>query len=344
VLVDQRGRARQAKRTATPSAAPVEPRWLLLFHQIPPSPAYLRVKVGRQLARVGALPLKNTVYILPRSEGTFEDLQWVSREVTASGGEATLCEARFVAGLTDAELERRFQDARDQDYAALAEELRSIAEDVPVAGPADPEARNRLEADLVRFERRLEESAAIDFFNAPGREAPVGLLEGLRARLRHRDVGDEDRGEESQGAFRGKVWVTRAGVHVDRIASAWLIRRCVDASASFKFVPPRGYRPEKNEVRFDMFEAEFTHEGDLCTFEVLLKRLSIREAGLVPIAEIIHDIDLKDSKFQRPEAAGVAATIAGICIASRSDEERLEQGFALFDQLRAYFSRRKRSA
>jgi hypothetical protein len=136
--------------------------------------------------------------------------------------------------------------------------------------------------------------------------------------------------------------VTRVGIHVDRIASAWLVRRFVNPKAEFKFVSPRGYRPGKNDVRFDMFEAEFTHEGDLCTFEVLLQRFSLKEPGLVSIGEVIHDIDIKDSKFERPETAGVAAVIAGLCIASSTDEERLTQGFAMFDQLQAYFSRRKR--
>jgi hypothetical protein len=137
------------------------------------------------------------------------------------------------------------------------------------------------------------------------------------------------------------VVATRTGVHVDRIASAWLIRPFVDPGATFKFVPPKGYRPEPGEVRFDMFEAEFTHEGDRCTFEVLAERLSVREPGVSAIAEIVHDLDLKDEKFERPETPGVAAAIAGLCAEHRADELRLEMGFALFDHLKTHFSRRK---
>src|SRR5207342_2478419 len=96
--------------------------------------------------------------------------------------------------------------------------------------------------------------------------------------------------------LKGRVWVTRQGVHIDRIACAWLIRRFIDEQARFKFVLPRNYVPEQNELRFDMFDAEFTHEGDNCSFEVLVERFSIREPGIRALAEIIHDIDLKDSK------------------------------------------------
>ncbi|HWZ91398.1 MAG TPA: chromate resistance protein ChrB domain-containing protein [Polyangiaceae bacterium] len=346
-LTDAKRRSRKGAaaiptgRPAAAEAAPGEARWLLLFHQIPPNPAYVRVKIGRRLARIGAISLKNTIYVLPRSEAALEDLQWVLREVVSSSGEATLCEARFVDGLTDREIERRFQDARDEDYLALANEARELMARFAESERTDF-GEDRLKADLVRFDRRLEEIASIDFFDAPAREPTAALLRSLRDEIEgDREPGQAASAPGNRDGFRGKVWVTRAGVHVDRIASAWLVRRYVDSNAEFKFVPPRGYRPQENELRFDMFDAEFTHEGDLCTFEVLLKRLAIAAPGLTAIAEVIHDIDVKDSKFERPETAGVAALIVGLCSANRSDEARLAQGFSLFDQLQSYFSKRK---
>jgi hypothetical protein len=341
--VQKVGKKRVSREPQAPKAPlGAEPRWLLLFHQIPPNPAYVRVKVGRRLARIGAISLKNTVYVLPRSDGSLEDLQWVLREVVSSGGDATLCEARFVDGLTDDEVERRFQEARDEDYRALLDEIRTVVE-APPEGNQPANGSEKLKADAIRFQRRFEEIGTIDFFNAPGREGCAGLLRALSEKLENNPTGSQaSAGSASRASYLGKVWVTRVGVHVDRIASAWLVRRFIDSKAEFKFVAPRGYRPGKNDVRFDMFEAEFTHEGDLCTFEVLLQRFAVKEPGLAAISEVIHDIDIKDSKFERPETAGVAAMIAGLCIASRSDEERLAQGFVLFDQLQAYFGRRKR--
>jgi hypothetical protein len=314
----------------------------VLFHQIPPNPAYVRVKIGRRLARVGAVGLKNAVYVLPRSDGALEDLHWVVREIVESGGDATLCEARFVEGLTDDEVERRFQEARDEDYAKLGREIRDLLKTTPKRVGAEDDGRKKLEADLARFERRFDEIVAIDFFHATGSQALQGLLRALRDRLDDEvERLEPPDSEDLRGRYRERVWVTRTGVHVDRIASAWLVRRFIDAEARFKFVAPKGYKPEADELRFDMFDAEFTHEGDHCTFEVLVDRFSIREPGIRPLAEIIHDIDLKDSKFARPETPGVAAAINGLCAQHRADETRLEMGFALFDHLKTHFSRRR---
>jgi hypothetical protein len=326
----------------TKDAGLADARWLVLFHQIPPTPAYARVKIGRHLARLGAVGLKNAVYVLPRTEGTLEDLQWVAREIVEAGGDATLCEARFIEGLTDDEVERRFQETRDEDYAELGREIRAVLKATPKHVGVEEEGRRKLEADIARLERRFDELAAIDFFHAPGSQGVQGLLRALHDRLDDAPVvAPPVEDADIRRRYRGKVWVTRTGVHVDRIASAWLIRRFIDAEARFKFVAPKGYRPESGELRFDMFDAEFTHEGDRCTFEVFAERLSIREPGIRALAEIIHDIDLKDAKFARPETPGVAAAIAGLCAQHRADELRLEMGFALFDHLKTHFSRRR---
>ena len=143
--------------------------------------------------------------------------------------------------------------------------------------------------------------------------------------------------------LKGRTWVTRTGVFVDRIGSAWLIRRFIDPEAPFKFVLAKGYVPEPDELRFDMFEAEFTHEGDRCTFEVLLGRAGLDDdRGLSGIAEIVHDIDLKDGKFARPEAEGIKSVLTGICNGTHDDDERLARGGAVFEDLYRSFTRRPR--
>jgi hypothetical protein len=133
--------------------------------------------------------------------------------------------------------------------------------------------------------------------------------------------------------------VTREGVFVDRIGSAWLIRRFIDPAARFKFVPARGYRPEPGELRFDMYDAEYTHEGERCTFQTLLARFGLRDPALEAIAEIVHDIDCKDEQFGRPETQGVARLLRGIADDTPGDAERLERGGRLFDDLYAAFTR-----
>src|SRR5262249_19763647 len=131
------------------------------------------------------------------------------------------------------------------------------------------------------------------------------------------------------------------GIHVDRIASAWLIKNFIDAKARLKYVPAKGYEPLTGEIRFDMYDAEFTHEGDCCTFEVLLNRLNIGDRALRAIAEIVHDIDLKDGKFARPETPGIDSLILGVCQATKEDDRRLDQGSLIFQTLHEYFQKKR---
>jgi hypothetical protein len=319
-----------------------ETRWLLLIHQIPPKPDYFRVKIWRRLQRVGAVAIKNSVYVLPRNDQTLEDFQWIVREITEGGGDASLCEAGFVEGLSDTQIEALFRAARDADYASIADEARRLGKKHRPRRRTDEEdIQSRLETDTARLRKRLAEVTAIDFFDCLGRQTAEGLVSSLEAEVRPQTVA-EGKESKSLADYRKRVWVTRKGIHIDRMASAWLIRRFVDPDAKFKFVPARGYRPEKSEIRFDMFDAEFTHEGDRCTFEVLVGRLVPNVAALRPIAEVIHDIDLKDSKFDRSEAAGVDAMVIGICTRFKDDEGRLQRGSEVFEDLFESFSRRRR--
>ncbi len=317
--------------------------WLLLIHQLPAKPAYLRVKVWRRLQALGAVTVKNSVYALPAGEETQEDLAWVLKEIVEGGGEGMICEARMVDGLSDQDMRDLFNTARDADYAAIAKGARQLEE--MLAEVADANARADMHTRLARLKADAARVIEVDFFGADGREAVDGLLGALEARLREESSMETTDAVSNQNAaddagLTGRVWVTRQGVHVDRIASAWLIRRFVDPAARFKFVAAKGYVPGPGELRFDMFEAEFTHEGDRCTFEVLRARLDLTDPALVPIGEIVHDIDLKDGKFGREEASGISHLIEGIRTAHADDEQRLLRGTAVFDDLYEYFRRR----
>jgi len=315
-----------------------EPRWLLLLHQIPRKPDYLRVKIWRRLQRLGAVSIKNAVYALPRSEERNEDLQWVMREIVAGGGEATLVEANLVQGLRDDEVEALFNQARDADYEELVEQLRATGKRFPKRGKLKDDARRKLATELERLQRRLEEIAAIDFFHSSSRETASGLLEEVRQKLASTPAVEVG---EKPVKYHGRTWVTRKGIHVDRMASAWLIRRFIDPAAKFKWVQPKGYLPIDGELRFDMFEAEFTHVGNLCSFEVLMQRTGQKDRALQTIAEIVHDIDIKDDRYQRPETAGVASMVAGIALGCADDDERLARASAALDQLYEVFARRR---
>jgi len=322
---------------STESVPEPPPRWILLIHSIPPRPNYLRVKIGRRLQKVGAVAVKNSVYAMPRSEAAREDLEWIAHEITSDGGEASLCESRFIGGLTDGAIEQQFRFARQRDYIEATKLARRLVDTLTQAekksGKVPAKRHAQAEVALSRLRRRIEEIIAIDYFGAPGRAELESLLATAEEKLRPPRPADPQAVPDVPQLknVRGRTWVTRKGIHVDRIASAWLIRRFIDTAAKLKYVDAKGYVPAAGELRFDMFDAEFTHEGDLCTFEVLLARTDADDPALRHLAEIIHDIDLRDGKFAREETAGFTALITGICLEHREDDARLAAGSTVLD-------------
>lgn len=306
--------------------------WLLLIPQLPAKPAYLRVKVWRRLQAIGAAPLKNAVHALPNRAEAYALFEELRREITDNGGEALILEARLAGGISDAELRGQFDAARDADYEELARAARTLA-----AGERVPAA------EVARLRKRLDEIASLDFFGAHGRqgaEAAIGQAEGRV--YQHSDVSGPGAPELTPAELKARIWVTRRHIHVDRIASAWLIRRFIDPDATFKFVDGKGYVPEPGELRFDMAGAEFTHEGDHCTFETLVFRRGLDgDQALRALSEIVHDLDIADEKFGRPETAGLNALIGGICAATQDDTDRLAQGAGALDGFYAHFTKRR---
>ena len=296
------------------------PRWLVLIHHLPPKPDYLRVKVRRKLQRIGAVALKNSVYVLPSIDEALEDFQWLRREITAEGGEAMLLDSDFIEGVPNGVLEQMARDERDREYRELLDAVNSLA--------------TASDADIARLRRQLAEIVRRDHFGAPGRDA---------AEFAVRAFGQHETQAASKTdivALKGATWVTRAGVKVDRMASAWLIRRWIDQDATFRFVTGDHPVTESQEIRFDMFDGGFTHIGDRCTLEVLIHHFGLTDPALNVIAEVVHDIDVKDEKFERPETDGVAALIDGIVTTVPDDLDRLEAGAQLFERLYAAFSRK----
>lgn len=307
--------------------------WLALLHQLPAKPPYLRVKIWRRLQAIGAVPLKNAVHVLPHSaEGAaaFRDLM---AEITTNGGEAILIEAHLLAGQSDGDVRALFDTARNADYDEIALATRRLQETGPVSRP-----------DIARLQKRLEDIGRLDFFGAHGRqEAEAALAELDRQRYQHPDVSRADPVDGIGAAdLTNRIWVTRSGVHVDRIACAWLIRRFIDPDARFTFVDSRYHDPAEGELRFDMADAEFTHEGDRCSFETLLLRARLQDdPALVAIGEIIHDLDIGDNKFARPETPGLSAILSGVCASTDDDIQRIAMASDALNQFHAFFSHRK---
>ena len=269
-----------------------------------------------------------------------EDFEWLLKEITDGGGEGMICEARLIDGLTDEDVRNLFNTARAGDYSEVSKDARALHALVADSAAGNQQAEMR--SKVLRLRAELDRVVAMDFFGADGRETVEGLLAGIETRLRKEESLPETDPPPAAGlgTFRGRVWVTRKGVYVDRIASAWLIRRFIDPDATFKFVPAKGYAPAAGELRFDMYDGEFTHEGDHCTFEVLTARAGLTDPALAAIGEIVHDIDLKDAKFARVEASGIASVIESIAAANKDDARRLERGAVVLDDLYELFRRK----
>ncbi len=316
-------------------AAAPHPGWLLLVHQLPAKPAYLRVKIWRQLQSLGAVSLKNSVFVLPASEQARGDFQRLLSEIEHQGGKGLICRAEFVAGLRDDQVRTLFNAARDTAYDAIAKDMRLFTQATRKAGKRKPD----FDTALIKFRQRFSDAARIDYFGAPGRFQAEALLAGLEHSPIARAAGSPKRAAIDFKRISARTWVTRKDIHVDRIACAWLIKRFVDPKGTLKFVSGNDYRPLPGELRFDMRDGEFTHEGEDCSFETILKRAGIANPALRAIGEIIHDIDLKDGKFGRPETAGIAHVIAGICRTHADDEARIARGKELFDDTYEQFRR-----
>lgn len=310
-------------------------RWLILVHRIPPRPLYLRAKMRQRLAGAGAIAVKNSVYLLPRGAEALEDLQWIAQEIEAGGGDAHLFEGDFVDGVANENALAQFREARNADYDALAADANAAMKAARSAAAA-PE----LAAAHARLTRRLEEIRRIDFFDADRRAAAEEAMGRIEARLR-KDKKEETRMLKANPELRGRTWVTRPGVKIDRMASAWFIRRFIDPKARFRFADPAAPKRE-GELRFDMVGGDFTHEKDRCTFETLVGRVGLPDKGVRAIAEIVHDLDLKDGKFGRDEAAGVRVMLEGLMARTEDDEERIDRALPIFDDLHEALGKRTR--
>lgn len=319
----------------------IDPRkWLLLIHQIPPKPNALRVKIWRRLQQLGAVAIKQSVYAMPFSEQSREDLSWTLKEIVEGGGDGSISEVRFVEGMTDEQVVALFQNARKSDYEKIIQDANLLLSDWSSGknDPQDPAVKGP--AQVSKLQRRLDAVAAIDFFQTPERGPAEILIKDLASRLSGQ-ASTATTVKDGLDNLKGKTWVTRKNLFVDRIACGWLIRRFVDNAAVFKFVDAAPYAPTPDELRFDMFDGEYTHEGDRCTFEVMIQRLQLQGQALVPLAEMVHDIDLKDTKYDRAERYGFNALLTGLVTSQPNDDQRMAEGFRLFENMYAYFQRHR---
>jgi hypothetical protein len=296
------------------------PPWLLLAFSLPAKGASLRVAVWRKLQRNGSLALGNSGYLLPNTRENREHFEWLARAIRDGHGEASVVQVQAIDNWSDSQLTRRFSEARRRDYRELLNEIRRLRAAAP--------GSNRSKTDLSRLRRRFQEIASIDFFGGCGREE---VERALRLAEQPATVHDAEALKVRKTDYRGRTWVTRPRPGVDRVMSAWLIRKFIDPKARFAFAID-GKAPV-GAVPFDMYQGGFGHRGDDCTFETLMKVFRIRDHRVLAMAETVHDADLFDDKFGRREGFGIDEVMKGWARQGLSDTQLLERGVQLAEGL-----------
>jgi hypothetical protein len=309
---------------------------LLLLVGVPPTPSSLRVRVWRRLRSLGAVPLKRSAYLLPDTPDRYEDFQWLAQEIERDGGDATLVRVQQIENASPADVLGLFHEPRDRDYKHLAARYRKLLQSLDRKTAA---ASSRVHDELARLSKEHQRIREIDFFSAPGGAEVRRLEEAIAMRVRRPESArPEPTPTLDLTKLRGRRWVTRPRPHVDRVASAWLIKRFIDPAAVFVFAPPAEF--PKDAIAFDAPGVELSHHGEDCTFETLVKRARLRDRRLTRLAEVVHEADLRDGKFPHEEARGIDVAIRALLAASPDDQQVLTQGMAMFEGLYATTPRR----
>jgi hypothetical protein len=315
----------------------------VFVHQLPPQPSKLRVNTWRRLQQIGAIALKGSVYVLPDTPNTREDFEWLKTEVKSAGGDATLFAAENLDAWADDELVEEFRRNRQDAYADVSREVEATLNRMSAA-----RRPRRLDTPLHRlldaFRQRLAAIEAVDFFAAAGRDRALAALKDLEDKMTTASPPKTDMATDSAAArtrFQGRLWVTRFRPGVDRMSSAWLIRRFIDPQAKFGFAADRESVPD-GAVAFDMFGVEFSHQKNGCTFETLCTVFGLDDPVLSRIAAIVHDLDLKETRYGAPECSTVATMIEGLRLSYEDDHALLAQGMTFFESLYRSFEQSTR--
>ena len=301
--------------------------WLLLLFSLPTDRNTERVAVWRRLKKMGAAQIKTSTYLLPDEPAQYEQFQWLAQQIRDYGGDSTLVRAQEIEGLTKEKVIAMFNDARSKDYAELRKSLQGFI------GRRKKMDVERATAELERLTRQFREIREVDFFDS-ARGHDVAML--LRRAEGHSRTGQLAVLDAKQ--YQCKTWLTRPRPEIDRVGSAWLISKFIDRKPKFVFAPSADAVP--GAIPFDMLDAEFSHHGNYCTFETLIRRFAIRDKVVAKIGEMIHDADLDDARFQRVEAIGIDRVLKGWAKEGLPDEEILRRGFQCFDALYAFLQRR----
>lgn len=309
----------------------------MFFYSVPAKPVKLRMSLWRRLTKLGALQLKGAVYVLPLSDEHLEQIKWLCTEIASTGGEASYLVTSRIEPQGSEGLVALFHTLREKDYQGIEREAsaleRRLSSIKKGGGHKIPHA---LHAQLTKFMSDLDGVLKVDFFSSPRGRALKHRADALLAQLSqaHAPVRTLAPTRLRASDYQGLRWATRKRPFVDRMASAWLVLKFIDPQAQFVFMDEAAPTVE-GQVRFDMQGAEFTHSGELCTFEVMVSAFAIKDKAVKRMAQVVHELDIKDGKYQAPEARGIEDLLVGLRKTTRDDHELLDRGIHIFEMLYA---------
>jgi hypothetical protein len=310
-------------------------RWLVLIHQLPARPSNLRVTIWRRLQQLGALALRNSVYVLPNTAETREDFEWLRTEIAGLGGTATVMATDVVSSHDAEELTEQFRERCRQDYQDLIRDIEKVLKGRRQGKRPAPRLAARRQAQGLR--ERYSRIQAKDYFHADNGGRVAAVLRELELAASDVKQTTVRSSAVSSATYRGKTWVTRMRPGIDRMASAWFVRKFVDAKARFSFVDSDA-RVQSGRVPFDMYGVEFGHKGSRCTMETLMNRFAVDDPATVRLSQVVHDLDMKDGRYDVPECAAVGRLVDGLRQLYADDDELLAQGIILMDALHRSFA------
>lgn len=317
-------------------------KWLLFFYSIAAKPVNNRMRVWRRLSKAGAVQLKGSVYILPDSEENYEFCQWLVSEVASMGGEGTFVRVNKVETLDNSGIIEIFNAQMERDYGNIGKSLEDIEQRIDnIKKGSKDQGKKKVPESFNKLLKEFEDIRRLDFFSSRAGDVLSKRIKMISAELKgvfatetksqktviiHRRVSD----------YQRKTWVTRKRPFVDRMASAWLIKKLIDKEADFRFIDEKDIKGlDERSATFDVQGGEFTHIGDNCTFEVIVKAFGLKDRAVRKIAEIVHELDIKDDKFRNPEAKGIEGILSGLKKTAKNDSDALEKGMAVFEMLYA---------
>jgi hypothetical protein len=314
--------------------------WVLFFYSVPSKPVSNRMKIWRKLSKAGTVQLKGAVYILPMNEEHYEFFQWLVSEVSSMGGEAAFTRLESIDSIRDEEIKSLFNERQEGEYRAVGKALDDLETRVnSIRKGSKTQDTQALSEQIARVGKNFEDALKTDFFFSKTGTALRSRLDTLNTVIKGL-AGPVAKSKPAVVSsrmmedYQGRTWLSRNRPFVDRMASAWLIRRFIDKNCSFKLMDEKNLAVAGQEqITFDVSGGVFTHLGDLCTFEVLVRSFGLKDKSVRRIAEIVHELDIKDDKYRNPETRGVEDILSGLRKSVKDDMELLEKGMEIFEML-----------